>query len=467
MQVRKTGGQRIKIYSEDDFMDSNKNFYRTVLALVIPMALQNLVNVGIASTDVIMLGRVGEKVLSGASLGSQVQFVMSLILFGITSGASVLVAQYWGKGDVKTIEKVLGIALKFSLTIGAVFTTVTLLFPEALMGILTNDAVVIEEGAKYLQIVAVSYILMAINIVYLNIMRSVERVKISTIVYLTGLIVNVIINAVLIFGKPQMGIRGAAVGTVCAIAIELIMVIVYDRRINDVFKFKLSFFNTRNKALTKDFIKYSGPVILNELMWGLGCSTVTAILGHMGSAAVAANSVTQVVRQLAMVMSFGIANAAAIILGKTIGEGKVELAREYGRKFVIMSVISGFVGSIVILIARPIAMAAMDLTGDAAEYLSLMMFVMAYYVIAQTFNTTMIVGVFRAGGDTKIGLFIDVGCMWCISIFAGFIGAFVLELPVMAVYIILLSDETFKVPISIWRYRTYIWLKNVTVKQEG
>ncbi len=443
-------------------MNNNSNFYKSVFALVIPMALQNLVNVGISSTDVIMLGAVGEKVLSGASLGSQVQFVMSLILFGITSGASVLVAQYWGKGDIRTIEKVLGIALKFSLAVGAVFTIVTVLFPQVIMSILTNDSQVIEEGSKYLRIVGLSYIILSINIAYLNIMRSVERVKISTIVYLSGLIANIIINAILIFGKPQMGIRGAAIGTVAAIFIELLIVIYYDRKVNDVFKFKISFLKTEDRELNRDFIRYSGPVIINELMWGLGCSTVTAILGHMGSSAVAANSVTQVVRQLAMVMSFGIAGAAAIMLGKTIGEGNIERAREYGRKFVKMSIVSGLAGSIIVLIARPIAMGAMRLTDTAEGYLSLMMLVMAYYVIAQTFNTTMIVGVFRAGGDTKIGLIIDVSCMWGISILLGFIAAFVLKLPVMAVYLILLSDEIFKIPISTWRYRTYKWLNNVT-----
>ncbi len=443
-------------------MNNNSNFYKSVFALVIPMALQNLVNVGISSTDVIMLGAVGEKVLSGASLGSQVQFVMSLILFGITSGASVLVAQYWGKGDIRTIEKVLGIALKFSLAVGAVFTIVTVLFPQVIMSILTNDSQVIEEGSKYLRIVGLSYIILSINIAYLNIMRSVERVKISTIVYLSGLIANIIINAILIFGKPQMGIRGAAIGTVAAIFIELLIVIYYDRKVNDVFKFKISFLKTEDRELNRDFIRYSGPVIINELMWGLGCSTVTAILGHMGSSAVAANSVTQVVRQLAMVMSFGIAGAAAIMLGKTIGEGNIERAREYGRKFVKMSIVSGLAGSIIVLIARPIAMGAMRLTDTAEGYLSLMMLVMAYYVIAQTFNTTMVVGVFRAGGDTKIGLIIDVSCMWGISILLGFIAAFVLKLPVMAVYLILLSDEIFKIPISTWRYRTYKWLNNVT-----
>lgn len=443
-------------------IEDKKNFYRTVFSLVIPMAIQNLINVGISSTDVIMLGMVDEKVLSGASLGSQVQFVLSLILFGITSGASVLVAQYWGRGETKTIEKIMGLALKISVSVGVIFFLVTFLFPEAIMGILTNDDIVIAEGAKYLKIVAVTYILMSINIVYLNIMRSVEKVTISSIVYLTGLIVNVIVNAFLIFGPLKQGIRGAAIGTLVAMSVELIIVIIYDRKFNDIIPFKFSCLRGITKEVRNDFIKISGPVILNEMMWGLGGSVITAILGHLGSDAVAANSVTQVVKQLAMVVSFGVANATAIVLGKTIGEGNVELARAYGKRLAKLSIYSGLVSCVIVLIARPVAMSVMDLQNQAAEYLSLMMFVMSYYVIGQAFNTTLIVGVFRAGGDTTIGLIIDMSFLWGIAIVFGFIAAFVLKLPVMVVYVILMSDEILKVPVCIWRYKTYKWLKNVT-----
>lgn len=443
-------------------IEDKKNFYRTVFSLVIPMAIQNLINVGISSTDVIMLGMVDEKVLSGASLGSQVQFVLSLILFGITSGASVLVAQYWGRGETKTIEKIMGLALKISVSVGVLFFLVTFFFPKAIMGILTNDEVVIAEGTKYLKIVAVTYILMSVNIVYLNIMRSVEKVTISSIVYLTGLIVNVIVNGFLIFGPPKLGIRGAAIGTLVAMSVELVIVIVYDRKFNNIIPFNLSCLKGITPEVKKDFMKISGPVIINEMMWGLGGSVVAAILGHLGSDAVAANSVTQVVKQLAMVVSFGVANATAIILGKTIGEGNVERAREYGKRFVKLCIFSGFISSIIVLLARPIAMGVMDLEGQAAEYLSFMMFVMAYYVIGQAFNTTLIVGIFRAGGDTTIGLIIDMGFLWGIAIGVGFIAAFVLELPVKIVYVILMSDEVLKIPVCIWRYKTYKWLKNIT-----
>lgn len=447
-------------------IEDKKSFYRNVMALVLPMAVQNLINVGISSTDVIMLGMVDEKVLSGASLGSQVQFVLSLILFGITSGASVLVAQYWGRGETKTIEKVMGLSIKISMTVGMAFFAVTLIMPENIMGILTNDKEVIREGTKYLKLVSFTYILMSFNIVYLNIMRSVEKVTISTVVYLVGLITNVIVNAILIFGPLKLGATGAAIGTVVAMTIEFLIIVYYDRRKNNIIPLSKRCFERVSSEIRNDFIRISGPVILNEMMWGLGGSVIAAILGHLGSDVVAANSVTQVVKQLAMVVSFGVANATAIILGKTIGEGNEVLAREYGKRFVKISIYSGIISSIVVLLVRPIAINIMDFNGSARVYLSLMMFVMAYYVIGQAFNTTLIVGVFRSGGDTKIGLAIDMGFLWGIAIVAGYLAAEVFNLPVMIVYIILMSDEILKIPVCIWRYKKYIWLKNVTRETE-
>lgn len=446
-------------------MEEKKLFYRGVLALVIPMALQNLVNVGITSTDVIMLGKVSEVVLSGASLGSQIQFIISLILFGLTSGASVLVAQYWGKGDVKTIEKVLGISLRISISIGLFFTIVTFLFPDKLMLIFTNEEAVIREGAIYLKNVCFNYLIISFVMVYLNILRSVERVKISTFVYLMGLIVNIIVNAILIFGLlgfPKLGIQGAAIGTVIAGIVELIIVIYYDRKVNNIFKLKFKYLIEKDKVIFKDFINYSLPVIINELMWGAGVSTMTAVLGHMGSPVIAANSVTQVIRQLATVVSFGIATSTAILIGKKIGEGNYKLAKVYGDRFLKLSIITGVIGSFVILITGFIAKSNLELSTEAASYFMVMIFIMAYFVIGQSINTTLIVGVFRAGGDTKFGLYLDVSVMWGISILCGALAAFVLKLPVGAVYMILLSDEIIKIPVTIWRFKSYKWIKNVT-----
>lgn len=443
----------------------NRVFYKTVIALVLPMALQNLINVGVSSADVIMLGQVSETVLSAASLAGQVQFIMTLVFFGLTSGAAVLTAQYWGKGDTRTIEKVMGIAMRFSLIVGLAFTLAAWLIPETLMSIYTSEPEVISEGCKYLRIVAVAYIPISITTIYLNIMRSVERVVISTVVYLISLITNVILNAVFIFGLfglPAMGIVGAALATMIARFVELAIVMFYSKKMNRTIRFRLSDLFVRDGLLFRDFLRYSVPVVLNELMWGAGASMNSAVIGHLGSAATAANSVAQVTRQLATVVAFGIANAAAIMIGKAIGSGDVERAKNYGARFTKLTLLAGVAGAVVVLIVRPIVMASMTLSVEAEGYLSVMMLVMSYFVIGQAYNTTMVVGVFRAGGDTRFGLALDVISMWCCSILLGAVAAFVLKWSVPVVYIILMSDEVLKVPFTTWRYKTRVWLKNVT-----
>lgn len=441
------------------------SFYRTVIALVVPMALQNLINVGVTAADVIMLGAVGEDALSGASLAGQVQYIMTLFLFGLTSGATVLTAQYWGKGDKDAIEKILGIAVKTAVFVTALFTAAALVAPGLLLRIFTSDPVVIAEGIKYLRIVAFTYVMIGITQAYLYIMRSVERVIVATVVYLLSLICNIIMNSIFIFGLfglPAMGVSGAALGTLCARILEVVLVAGYARFFNKDIKLRLRYVIHTDKVLFGDFMKYALPVVINEVMWGLGTAANTAILGHMGSPVVAANSVAQVARQLATVVSFGLSSAAAIYLGKTIGEKKMEHARAYAKRFIGLSLIMGVLGGAVILIASPVASAFLSLSAEAKDYLRIMFFVMSYFVVGQAFNTTMVVGIFRSGGDTRFGLILDVSTMWCCSILLGFIAAFVLKLSVPVVYVILMSDEIIKIPITTWRYRKYRWLRDVT-----
>lgn len=444
---------------------SNTSFYKMVLALVLPMALQNLINVAVTSADVIMLGKVGETVLSASSLASQVQFVMTLFFFGITSGAAVLTAQYWGKKDTRTIEKVMGLALRIALSVAILFTVGVLIFTEPVMGIFTKEADVIAEGVKYLRIVAFSYIFIAITMVYLNVMRSVEKVIISTIVYLISLLVNIILNTIFIFGYfgfPAMGIQGAALATLIARFVELLIVVFYATKCNHTIRFRFKDLIGKYPVLEKDFKRYAMPVIANELMWGAACAMNTVIIGHIGKSVVAANSVAQVARQLATVVAFGIAGAAAIIIGKTIGEKDEEMARVYGKKFVQLSLYAGLIGGAIVLLVRPIVMQHLALTKEAQGHLSIMMFVMCYFVVAQAFNANLVVGVFRAGGDTKFGLVIDVLSMWGGSLLLGFLSAFVFKWPVAITYMLLMSDELIKIPLTFYRYRSMKWLKNVT-----
>lgn len=443
----------------------DKRFYSNVARLVMPMAIQNLINVGVTSTDVIMLGKVGETALSGVSLANQVYFILSLLFFGLTSGACVLTAQYWGKKDTRTIEKVMGMSFRISLLAAAVFTLAALVFPALLMRIFTTDQAVIEAGVSYLRIVAFSYMLSAFTNVYLNIIRSVEKVVIATVVYGTSLLANIIFNAIFIFGLlgvPAMGAAGAALGTLLARTIEVLIVVFYAVKMNDVVKIRWRDFFVKDKALGKDFFTYAFPVLLNELAWGAGMAAISAIVGHLGSSAVAAHSVAQVCRQLSMVIGFGTSSAAAIMIGKAIGEKKEELAREYGRRFVKIAVLCGIGGGLLILGISPLVKSLLNLTPLAKSYLTAMMLIMSYYVVGQSVNTTMIVGIFRAGGDTRFGLILDVSVMCLCSILGSAVGAFVLGIPMPWVYILLCSDEIIKIPFSVYRYKTYKWLRNVT-----
>ncbi|MGN1030260.1 MAG: MATE family efflux transporter [Butyricicoccaceae bacterium] len=448
-----------------DLMNDTKAFYRRAVALILPIALQNLINVGISSIDVVMLGRVGETVLSGASLGSQIQFILNLILFGATSGAAILMAQYWGKGDGVAVGRIFGMVLKLTLLISLVITVLVFTFPQNAIAIFTNDDAVRAQGAQYLRIVCLSYLPMTFTMVYLNTMRSLGKVRIASVVYLCSMLTNIAVNAVLIFGLfgvPKMGIRGAAIGTLCARLVEIAVVTVYNCKINRTFPLRWHYFLAFDRVLAKDYVRYSLPVLFNEMMWGTGCSTITAILGHMGSAAVAANSVAQVVRQLATVASFGVASAAAVMVGQTLGEGRKELAKQYADRLVRLAMLLSLVGAGLILLIRPLILSGVAISEEAVHYLSVMLLVMCYFVIAQVYNTVVIVGILRGGGDTKFGFMVDVIFMWGIAILFGFIAAFVLKWSVIPVYLILTCDEILKVPASALRYRSKKWLNNIT-----
>ena len=443
-----------------------RQFYKMVFALVLPIALQNLINVGVTAADVIMLGMVGETALSAGSLANQVSFILNLLMFGMSSGAAVLTAQYWGKKDTATIEKVLGISMRLAIVAGLVFMAAALLIPRQLMLIFTQEEEIIAAGIPYLRIVAFSYLLMAVNMTYLNLMRSVERVLIGMITYAVSLGVNVVLNAIFIFGLfgcPAMGTAGAALGTTLARVTEFIIILIYNKKFNDILNIRLKLLAVKDRQLTRDFIRYASPVIMNELAWGCGMAMLSAMMGHLGSAAVAAHSVTQTSRQLAMVVSMGLAGAAAIVLGKTIGEGNEKLARIQAGRFVKMAAILGVAGGLFILaIVRPAVLHFMVMTPQASRYLGYMMFILAYFCFFQSLGTIFIVGIFRAGGDTRVGLALDLTGLWGCAVFLGSIAAFLLKWPVPAVYVVISFDEIVKLPFSVKRYLSGKWLKNIT-----
>ena len=441
------------------------SFRKTVFAFLLPMAIQNLINVAISSTDVIMLGRYSEVALSASSLASQIQFILILLFFGIGSGATVLTAQYWGKKDTKTIEKILAIGIKIAFGLSLFFFIFTFFFSRNAMSLFTNDETTILEGIKYLKIVSFSYLTTSISIVYLVTMRSVERVTVSTITYATSFVSNFIINYLLIFGSfgfAKMGVEGAAIGTLVARLIELGIVFYYNSKNHHFVSIKWKYIKSLDPILKKDFIKYSAPTMMNELLWAGGTAAGIAILGRLGNSIVAANSITSVVRQLAMVFAFGLANTAAIMVGKEIGKKDFNTAEIYAKKLLLYSFLSSLLGVVLLLIIKPFIIKKFALNGEVEDYLNLTLNILFYYIPLQSISVVLIVGVFRAGGDTKFALVADVFPLWFGSVLISAFAAFYLNLPAKLVYILIMSDEIIKQPLIFWRYRSKKWINNVT-----
>ena len=441
------------------------SFRKTVFAFLLPMAIQNLINVAISSTDVIMLGRYSEVALSASSLASQIQFILILLFFGIGSGATVLTAQYWGKKDTKTIEKILAIGIKIAFGLSLFFFIFAFFFSRNAMSLFTNDETTILEGIKYLKIVSFSYLTTSISIVYLVTMRSVERVGVSTVAYATSFVTNFIINYLLIFGSfgfAKMGVKGAAIGTLVARLVELGIVFYYNSKNHHFVSIKWKYIKSLDPILKKDFIKYSAPTMMNELLWAGGTAAGIAILGRLGNSIVAANSITSVVRQLAMVFAFGLANTAAIMVGKEIGKKDFHTAEIYAKKLLLYSFLSSLLGVALLFVVKPFIIKKFALNAEVEDYLNLTLNILFYYIPLQSISAVLIVGVFRAGGDTKFALIADVFPLWCGSVLISAFAAFYLNLPTKLIYLLIMSDEIIKQPLIIWRYRSKKWINNVT-----
>lgn len=451
-------------------MESSPSFNRNMARLAIPIVLQNLVTTAVSSADVIMLGFVSQDALAAGSLASQIMFILNLVYAGISSGVVMLAAQYWGKQDTRTIERIMGIAMRLSVLVSAVFFVLACFFPSLLMRVFTNDETLIATGISYLRVVSFSYLFMSVSQVYLCTMRAVERVIFATAANGSALVLNIILNAVFIFGlfgAPKLGIMGVALATSISRGIELLVCLIdniysYIAGSPSKIRFHIRTLWEQNKVLFSDFLYYSLPAFGNEVVWGVAFSMYSVIMGHLGSDIVAANAVVVVARNLGTVACFGIANAGAILLGKSIGAGRMETVKADASRFCRVTFITGILGGILIFLLRPLFLNMADLTQTAQGYLNIMLFINMYYVLGQAMNTSVICGIFRSGGDSRWGFICDTIDMWAYAVPLGFIAAFVLKLPPMWVYFLICTDEFVKMPFVYRHYKSCKWLKNIT-----
>ncbi len=449
-------------------LQTDRIFYKKLFALVIPIAAQNFMTAVVSASDALMLGLQGQTALSAVSLATQVQFVLNLFFVALTIGSTVLAAQYWGKKDAESVEHVLAITLRISFVTSFLFFLAAAICPEILMRIFTNETILITPGASYLRIVSGSYLCMGISQVYLCIMKNSGRTLRSTIYGSTAVVLNLILNGLLIFGLfglPEMGIRGAALATLLARIVELVLVLLENRK-KGVVRIRRKYLKKPRAILQRDYCYYTAPVLANELAWGCGFTMFSVIMGHLGSDAVAANSIANIVKNIITCVCLGIGSGSGIIIGNELGYGNLEQAKAYGKKLCAAAVASGILSGIVLLTCRPlIFLFASSLTGQAQEYLRVMLLVCSYYMIGKSVNCTVIAGIFCAGGDTRFGLCCDTITMWGIIIPVGLAAAFWFKLPVLWVYFCLNLDEIIKLPAVYRHYKKYQWVKNLTVKE--
>lgn len=442
-----------------------KQFLLNMLAIAVPIALQNMISFGVAMMDSVMLGGLGDKAISAANLGGQPFSLLMSIGFGLSSGGSVLIAQYWGRGDVARIRTVMRLSMQIVFTASSLMTLVCLLFPQQVMGLYSNEAEIVAAAAQYLQLVALSYLPYSISNNYIMSLRAVEKVTVSAAIYGTSFFVNVFFNYVFIFGAfgaPALGVRGAAVGTILARCSELLLVTIYMYAKEDTIGFRFSdCFRLKNEMI-QDYTRHSLPVLGNELLWGLGISVTAAIIGRIGSVFVTANSIAAVLNQLALVSVIGVGNAAAVITGKLIGEGRMQRAKRAANTILLGSVFVGMFNCVMIFIMRPIFLSFYRITPEAYEAAYTVMGVLALLHLSLAIDITCIIGILRGGGDTKTAFAFDCGALWLVSVPMGVLSGLVWGWPVPLVYVMLKLDSPIKTILSLIRLKSGAWIRNVT-----
>ena len=447
----------VKTVKKDDF-------YRQMFKLAIPIIIQNLLSAAVNSSDVVMLNYVGQSAISAVSLAANYSNILFMVYYGLGTGASLLCAQYFGKKNMQAIHAVEGIALRFSLAISALVALAAFTMPQRMLLLFTSDQELIAIGSSYIRIMGITYLCWGVTEIYLAILRSIGRVTISMALNMLAFGLNILLNAVFIFGlfgAPKLGVTGVAIATASSRLIQLIACVIVSLLSKDV-KLNPIYMFIRSKTLLNDFIHLSLPALGNDLSWSVAFSMYSVILGHLGTEAVAANSLVTVVRNVGSVFCFAIASAGTILLGRVMGQGELEKSKSYASRMLKMTVVAGAVGGVIVLAVTPFVLRFASLNDTAMHYLKYMLLINSYYIMGSAVNTALIAGVFRAGGDTKFGLICDTIDMWVYAVPLGFFAAFVVKLPVLWVYFLLCTDEFVKWPWVIRHYRKGEWAKNIT-----
>lgn len=444
----------------------DKKFLKDMFAIAIPIALQNLITSSLNMVDTLMISDLGQSSIAAVGLANQLFFFYTLIIFGINSGSSIFISQFWGKKDTENIKKILGLGVSLSAVAGLIFTILGLFFPELVMRFFIKDTNVVNLGSDYLRIVSLSYIITGIGFAYSIAARSIGQARMPMIVSGISFITNTVFNYLLIFGKygfPQLGVKGAAYGTLIARVVEIIFIIYFVYKDIKPLAASLKEMTDWTKEFISRYLITTWPVILNEAFWALGQIMYSVAYASIGEEATAAVQIATTIQNVFFVIVRGLANACTIMVGNQIGGENEEEAYNYAVQFLTMATISGVIlGGILALTPDLTLKLFRNLDPNLYKISRSMLVIMGVTYFIKTFNATLIVGVLRGGGDTRFSMFLEMASVWLIGVPLAFIGALVLKLPVNQVLLLATMEEVFKAIIAYPRIKSRKWIRDVT-----
>lgn len=448
-------------------MIREKQFYRLFFGLTLSLALQNLLTFGVNLLDTVMLGRYSQAAMGGVSLCNQFQFLLQMLVSGAGEGAVVLGAQYWGRDDLKPIPHIIGAALRFGGGMAVGLFVLALAMPQTLLGLLSSDPTVVEQGVAYMQIICFTYVIFTLTNILVASLRSIGVVKIGYVISFSTLCINGVLNYCLIYGNlgfPELGVRGAAIATLVSRCVELLIVAVYLRFFERRLHLRVRSLVQMDRSYLKDYAHISLPVLVNQALWGVAQMVQTGILGHLGGDVTAANAIAVQVYQVLSVVSYGAASAAAILVGKTVGSGQKEQLRQLVSTLERMFILLGIAAGAAIWAVRgPVLMLfGGTLTERAAQLAMSFMAVLAVTTVGTSYQMACDNGIIRGGGDTAFSAKMNLVSMWLILVPLAAAAAFWWNAPPTVVFFLLKWDQLYKIlPVTL-RLHSWKWVRVVT-----
>jgi putative MATE family efflux protein len=430
------------------------------------MILQSMISVGVGVADNIMVGSLGELAISGVAMANQVQNIMQMLVTGVSAAIVLLASQYWGRGDAVMAKKVVSIGLRICLSIGLAVSVFVFAAPQLALRAFTNNWDVIAEGVKYLRIMAISYVFFCLANILIASMRCVETVRISLVIALSTLLIDVGLNYILIFGHfgfPSLGLQGAALATLISRIVEACIIVLYVRLKDEKLRIRIRDLTAKlDGDLLSDFLRYGMPVMIGDLLWGIGGVAQASVIGRLGSSAIAACSITLTLFSFVTVFVYSLGGASGVVIGKTVGANEFEKAKEYTRTLQLIFICTGIFGSTCLFFLRDFFISLYQIPAETTQLARSFIGVLCVTILGTSYHAPCFTGIIRAGGDTRFVLKIDLFFVWAVVMPLSCLAAFILRLPPAAVFFCLKCDQLMKPPIAFWKTNSFSWMKNLT-----